>query len=58
MARFEAITGKYVYITVQGVEYRVYFEENGKGIPLLCQHTAGAESLQWRHLMNDEEVTS
>jgi pimeloyl-ACP methyl ester carboxylesterase len=58
MARFEAITGKYVYITVQGVEYRVYFEENGQGIPLLCQHTAGAESLQWRHLMNDEEVTS
>jgi pimeloyl-ACP methyl ester carboxylesterase len=58
MVRFEAVTGKYVYLTVQGVEYRVYFEENGKGIPLLCQHTAGAENLQWRHLMNDEEVTS
>jgi pimeloyl-ACP methyl ester carboxylesterase len=58
MARFEAITGKYVYVEVQGVEYRVYFEESGQGIPLLCQHTAGAESLQWRHLMNDQEVTS
>jgi len=58
MARFEPITGKYVHIEVQGVEYRVYFEESGKGIPLLCQHTAGAEGLQWRHLMNDEEVTS
>jgi pimeloyl-ACP methyl ester carboxylesterase len=58
MARFEAITGKYVHIEVQGVEYRVYFEESGQGIPLLCQHTAGGEGVQWRHLMNDQEVTS
>jgi pimeloyl-ACP methyl ester carboxylesterase len=58
MVRFEAITGRYVHIEVQGIEYRVYYEESGKGIPLLCQHTAGAEGVQWRHLMNDEEVTS
>jgi pimeloyl-ACP methyl ester carboxylesterase len=58
VASFEDITGKYVHMQIQGAEYRVYFEENGKGIPLVCQHTAGAESLQWRHLLNDEEVTS
>ena len=58
MARIEPITGKYVHVEIQGADYRVYFEENGKGIPLVCQHTASAESLQWRHLMNDEEVCS
>ena len=58
MARFEPIMGKYVYLEVQGIEYRVYFEENGKGIPLVCQHTAGPDGSQWRHLMNDEQVTS
>ena len=58
MAKFEPITGKYVYVEVEGIEYRVYFEENGKGIPLVCQHTAGSDGRQWRHLLNDEEVTS
>jgi pimeloyl-ACP methyl ester carboxylesterase len=58
MARFESVTGKYVYLDVQGIEYRVYFEENGRGIPLVCQHTAGSDGRQWRHLMNDNDVTS
>jgi pimeloyl-ACP methyl ester carboxylesterase len=58
MLKLETITGKYGIITVHGIEYRVYFEENGEGIPLLCQHTAGADGRQWRHLLNDEEVTS
>jgi pimeloyl-ACP methyl ester carboxylesterase len=35
------------------VEYRVYFEEAGAGIPLLLQHTAGADARQWRHLLED-----
>jgi len=58
MLKTEAITGKYIYITIHDVEYRVYFEESGEGIPLLCQHTAGSDGRQWRHLMNDKEVTS
>ncbi len=58
MAKIEPITGRYVYVTVEGVEYRVYFEENGKGIPLVCQHTAGSDGRQWRHLLNDDEITS
>ena len=57
MARFEATTGRYVYLDVLGVEYRVYFEEAGAGIPLICQHTAGSDGRQFRHLLADPEVT-
>ena len=55
MARFDSATGRYIYVTVQGIEYRVYFEEAGEGIPLLLQHTAGADGRQWRHLLEDAE---
>jgi pimeloyl-ACP methyl ester carboxylesterase len=58
MATFESISGKYVNFKVQGVDYRVYFEENGEGIPLVCQHTAGSDGRQWRHLMNDKDIIS
>ncbi len=58
MARFASISGRYVYLTVDGVEYRVYFEEAGSGIPIVLQHTAGADGRQWRHLLEDEEITS
>jgi pimeloyl-ACP methyl ester carboxylesterase len=40
-----------------GEHCRIYFEEAGEGIPLLCLHTAGADSRQFRHLMCDEAVT-
>src|SRR5262245_4891047 len=56
MARFDAATGRYVYLTIDGVEYRVYFEEAGEGIPLLLQHTAGADGRQWRHLLEDAGI--
>lgn len=58
MARFDSAVGKYVYVSVNGIEYRVYFEESGKGIPLVCQHTAASDNRQWRYLLNDEEITS
>ena len=45
--------GQYVYYEVDGVEYRVYYETAGQGIPLLLQHTAGADARQWRHLLAD-----
>jgi pimeloyl-ACP methyl ester carboxylesterase len=61
MPRFDAATGRYVYLTIDGVEYRVYFERNGArhggGIPLLLQHTAGADGRQWRHVLEDARVT-
>ena len=58
MAKFDKAGGRYVYLPIHGVEYRVYFEENGSGIPLLCQHTAGSDGQQWRHILNDKEISS
>jgi pimeloyl-ACP methyl ester carboxylesterase len=58
MARFDSSTGRYVYLTIDGVEYRVYFEESGAGVPLLLQHTAGADGRQWRHVLEDAEIAS
>jgi pimeloyl-ACP methyl ester carboxylesterase len=57
-AAFEPIVGRYVSVNVLGDECRIYFEEAGQGIPLLCLHTAGADTRQFRHLMCDEAVTS
>jgi pimeloyl-ACP methyl ester carboxylesterase len=53
MASYESIVGRYVSVD----KHRVFFEEAGKGIPLLCLHTAGADSRQWRHVLNDTEIT-
>ena len=58
MARFSNIVGRYVYLDVEGIEYRVYFEEAGEGIPLVCQHTAGSDGRQYRHLLEDKDITS
>ncbi|GMA08666.1 hypothetical protein GCM10025886_18170 [Tetragenococcus halophilus subsp. flandriensis] len=57
MARQDNIVGRYIYLTIQEIEYRVYYEEAGQGIPILLGHTAGADSRQYRHLLSDEEVT-
>jgi pimeloyl-ACP methyl ester carboxylesterase len=54
---FEPIRGTYVHLTLGGRSHRVYFEEAGQGIPLVCLHTAGADGRQFRHLMTDEAVT-
>ena len=35
MIKRDPITGSYVYLNIDGVEYRVYYEEAGQGIPLL-----------------------
>jgi len=58
MSRFEPIRGGYVTVDVDGTDYRIYFEEAGEGVPLICLHTSCADSRQWRHLLNDPEVTS
>ncbi len=57
MSRIEQITGRYVHLTVDDIDYRIYFEEAGEGIPLLCLHTAGADSRQFRHMLTDEDLT-
>lgn len=57
-ARFDSPVGRYVHLDLDGTDHRVYFEEAGSGIPLLLQHTAGAHGAQWRHLFEDERITS
>ena len=53
----EPIIGRYLTVQVSGRGHRLYFEEAGQGCPLLCLHTAGAHSSQFRHLMCDAAVT-
>lgn len=56
--RFEPITGRYVNCELLGESHRLYVEEAGSGIPLLCLHTAGSDGRQFRGLMNDERITN
>lgn len=58
MSPIEPIVGRYVAVEMDGVENRVYFEESGAGRTLLCLHTAGSDSRQYRHLMCDPDVIS
>lgn len=54
----EGITGQYTTVDLNGVTHRIYYEEAGPedGIPLLCQHTAGCNHQQWRHVLADDEI--
>jgi len=54
----EPIAGRYMRLPIHGREHRLYWEEAGSGIPLLCLHTAGADGRQYRAILNDPEVTS
>jgi len=56
-AAIDPIIGRYVHVTLSGRAHRIYFEEAGAGIPLVCLHTAGADGRQFRHLMTDPTVT-
>ncbi len=56
MAEFDPITGRYVYLDTGWGRSRVFFEEAGSGRPLLCLHTAGADSRQYRELLCDKEI--
>ena len=56
--RFEPITGRYLHLDLFGKAHRLYVEEAGNGIPLLCLHTAGSDARQFRGLMNDPRVLS
>jgi pimeloyl-ACP methyl ester carboxylesterase len=53
----EPIVGRYMTIRIGNDDCRMYFEEAGEGIPLVCLHTAGADSRQFRHLLCDREIT-
>src|SRR5207244_10635562 len=54
--RFDAAVGRYVYVRIQGVQHRIYYEEAGRGIPILLQHTAGADGREWRFMLEDSDL--
>jgi len=54
---FEPIVGRYLNLALSGRPHRLYVEEAGAGIPLVCLHTAGADGRQFRHILNDTAVT-
>ena len=56
-AGLSPIEGRYLHVEVRGEPRRIYFEQAGDGLPLLCLHTAGADSRQFRYLMEDPRVT-
>jgi pimeloyl-ACP methyl ester carboxylesterase len=56
--KYDPIVGRYVYVPYGGYEYRVFYEEAGQGIPLVCLHTAGTDSREWRHQLCDPDITS
>jgi pimeloyl-ACP methyl ester carboxylesterase len=53
----EPIVGRYLRLDFHGRPHRLYFEEAGQGIPLLCLHTAGSDGRQYRALLNDADIT-
>ncbi len=57
-ALLEPTIGRYLSLDLDGREHRLYFEEAGQGIPLVCLHTAGSDTRQYRALLNDPAVTS
>lgn len=54
----ENIMGGYVNFDIAGRSCRVYYETAGSGQPLLCLHTAGSDTRQYRALLNDPAVTA
>jgi pimeloyl-ACP methyl ester carboxylesterase len=56
MPEFEPIVGRYTSVEIDDRPYRIFVEEAGRGVPLVCLHTAGADSRQFRHLLNDTEI--
>lgn len=54
--RVEPITGRYLHLDIQGKAHRVYVEESGSGVPLLCLHTAGSDTRQYRAIQNDPQI--
>ena len=55
---FEPMMGRYFTLNIGGDACRIYMEESGSGIPLLCLHTAGSDSRQFRHILSNPDITS
>ncbi len=56
--RIEPMVGRYVHVEIDGTLHRIYFEEAGSGIPLVCLHTAGSRRAAVAgYLLADDEFT-
>jgi pimeloyl-ACP methyl ester carboxylesterase len=54
---FEPVVGRYLHLDLPTGRTRLYVEQAGTGeVPMLCLHTAGSDSRQYRHLLNDPAV--
>jgi pimeloyl-ACP methyl ester carboxylesterase len=56
LPRKSAITASYITIDYQQRQYRLFYEEAGQGIPMICLHTAGSDSRQYKYLLEDPEL--
>jgi pimeloyl-ACP methyl ester carboxylesterase len=56
LPRRSAITASYLTIDFDGRGYRIFYEEAGQGIPMLCLHTAGSDSRQFKYMLEDPEL--
>lgn len=54
----EAVRPSFAHMRLGGESCRLYVEEAGQGPELLLLHTAGSDSRQFHHLLNDERLTS
>jgi len=53
----ESIDGQYVWLEFDGEMYRTYYDVAGDGdTPLVLLHTAGADSREYRHLLEHDEL--
>jgi pimeloyl-ACP methyl ester carboxylesterase len=55
--KLEPIVGRYGEFESQNRKFRLYYEEAGQGIPLICLHTAGSDGRQYRGVLNDAQIT-
>jgi len=56
LPRKSAIKATYLTIDYGGREYRIFYEEAGSGIPMVCLHTNGSDSRQYKYLLEDPEL--
>ncbi|KAF2093874.1 putative carboxylesterase protein [Rhizodiscina lignyota] len=54
----ESVVGRYVHLSLDGHDYRIFYEESGPadGIPLVLLHAANTDARMWRHQLGDPEL--
>jgi pimeloyl-ACP methyl ester carboxylesterase len=55
-AELEPVVGRYMHLRLRDKPHRLYVEEAGRGIPLVCLHTAGSDTRQYRGVLNDAAI--